>query len=52
MLHYFQIMSMVSSRTKRILAALSQNDNRIMLILRKKSGLCRYPLFQVTIFLI
>ncbi|CAH1960862.1 unnamed protein product [Acanthoscelides obtectus] len=26
MLGYFQIMSMVSSRTKRILAALSQND--------------------------
>ncbi|CAH1985480.1 unnamed protein product [Acanthoscelides obtectus] len=26
MLGYFQIMSMVSSRTRRILAALSQND--------------------------
>ncbi|CAH2007352.1 unnamed protein product [Acanthoscelides obtectus] len=26
MLGYFQIMSMVSSRTKRILAVLSQND--------------------------
>ncbi|CAH1980451.1 unnamed protein product [Acanthoscelides obtectus] len=26
MLGYFKIMSMVSSRTKRILAALSQND--------------------------
>ncbi|CAH1972399.1 unnamed protein product [Acanthoscelides obtectus] len=31
---------------------LAKMINRIMFILRKKSGLCRYPLFQVTIFLI
>ncbi|CAH1976210.1 unnamed protein product [Acanthoscelides obtectus] len=31
---------------------LAKMMNRIMFILRKKSGLCRCPLFQVTIFLI
>ncbi|CAH2013672.1 unnamed protein product [Acanthoscelides obtectus] len=45
-------MSMVSSRTKGIWRLLAKMMNRIMFILRKKSGLCRYPLFQETIFLI
>ncbi|CAH2000238.1 unnamed protein product [Acanthoscelides obtectus] len=31
---------------------LAKMMNRIMFIFRKKLGLCRYPLFQVTIFLI
>ncbi|CAH1962646.1 unnamed protein product [Acanthoscelides obtectus] len=52
MLDYFQIMSMASSGKKGSWRLLAKMMNRIMFILRKKSGLCRYPLFQVTIFLI